>query len=257
MKLGWVHECAESYKNISKEEFESIIADFNDIYIVGEHARYNALQLSPIANNFKNLFYCIEELKEIDGNPSLKFNDGKLHLLIAGTIQEVKGQHILGKAIAGMSKEEKDSIIVHCAGGVRDEWVRDELLGNAANQVVMEGNLNHDDLLNLLTKCDALICPSLDDQMPIVCTEAFQAKIPVLVSNQTGTASFIKEGVNGFIVKAGDADDLTRGLRELLVHRKELPEIGKRGYPIYYDNFSPNAFRNNILKLFADLNYTQ
>lgn len=248
--MGWIHESSYSYKYINKEEFENITSEFDDIYIVGEHARNNARRVSPIADSFKNLYYGVEEIKEPIPDPTIKFADGKLHLLIAGTIEERKGHHILGKAISNLTSNEQNSIIIHCAGGVANEWVKKEMLKYARTQIILEGNMSHDSLIKLLAKCDALICPSLDDPMPIVCTEAFQLGIPVLVSDQTGTASFIKDGINGFIVKGGDANDLTRGLRQLLKHRNELPEIGNRAHSIYQDNFSQEAFRNSILEIF-------
>lgn len=249
-KLGWIHESATSYKSLSRDEFERLTADFNDIFIVGEHARSNARKLTPVADSFKNLYYGVEDLDTSTLADQYKFNDGKLHLLIAGTIEERKGHHILAKAIGKLSDEEKAMIKVHCAGRIENEKTGEELQRYTPDVVSMEGNMKHDSLMNLLAGCDVLLCPSLDDPMPIVCTEAFQVGIPVLVSDQTGTASFIRNGENGFIVKGGDADDLARGLHELIKRKAELPSIGKRAYAVYNDNFSAEAFRNSIMKVF-------
>lgn len=248
--FGWLHENALSYKSLKREEFEKLTSDFNDIFIVGEHARSNARKLTPVADSFKNLYYGVEDLDSSLIADRYKFDDGRLHLLIAGTVEERKGHHILEKAIGKLSDGERAMIKVHCAGRVVNDKIGEKLQRYTPDVVAIEGNMDHDSLLRLLAGCDALLCPSLDDPMPIVCTEAFQVGVPALVSDQTGTASFIRDGVNGFIVKGGDADDLTRGLRELISHKRELPQIGKRAYSIYEDNFSSEAFRNSILNIF-------
>lgn len=249
-KLGWIHESAESYRGLTREEFEKHLSGFEDIFIVGNHARANARSLTPMADSFKNLNYGVEELDERKINKREKFDDSRLHLIMAGTLEERKGYHILARAVKLLTPEERSLIKVHCAGGDNAQWVKDELIGVGDDVIVLEGCLKHSQLIDLMEVCDALICPSLDDPMPIVCTEAFQLKIPVLTSSKTGTASYISEGENGFVVEANSPQDLADGLRKLLRNKGKLPEIGKRGYKIYEDNFSMKVFKKSILDIF-------
>lgn len=249
-KLAWIHESAQSYIQWTLDEFENIIDKLSQVYVVGEHARNNALQFSSHATEFKNLYYCIQS---IDSNQQQtdKFNDGKLHLLIAGTIGERKGHHILAKALSILTEDEREKIQIHCAGATDDLKIKETLEPFSPETVTFEGNMNHDDLIALLNKCDALLCPSLDDPMPIVCTEAFQHKIPVVVSDHTGTASFIENCKNGFVVEANSPESLAQALRHIINNKETLPEIGRRGESIYLNNFTEDVFKQNVLDIFS------
>ena len=73
-----------------------------------------------------------------------------------------------------------------------------------------------------------------------------------MVSDATGTASFIRDDENGFLVKGGDAASLADGLRRLLSNGNRLSEIGKQGYSIYQDNFSLDSFADSVMKVFGE-----
>ncbi len=249
-KLGWIHESARSYENMDRYDFENLIAQYDDLYIVGDHARKNAMRLTSKASGFKNLYYGVDPI-DLTAVSKARFTDGKIHLLLAGTIEERKGHHILGEALTLLGNEEREQLVIHCAGSVVEKEFGDRLKEKGGETVVFEGSMPHDSLIELLEKCDGLICPSLDDPMPIVCTEAFQMQKPVLVADTTGTASFIEDGVNGFLVKGGNAPDLARGLRAMIGKRSEFGQIGRAGEKIYSDNFSLDSFAKSILSIFS------
>ena len=114
------------------------------------------------------------------------------------------------------------------------------------------GEMNHSDLLNFLSSVDVLLCPSLDDPMPIVCTEAMMFSKPVIVSTNTGTASFIQEGVNGYVVKAGDAEELAKAIERAVVEKDKLTEMGKQARLVYEQNFTFEKFEDNIRRMIIE-----
>lgn len=75
--------------------------------------------------------------------------------------------------------------------------------------------MEHEQLLQLFANVDIALSPSLDDPMPIVCTEAMALEKGVIVSENTGTASFIENGKkNGYKVPAGDPVALAEAIEK-------------------------------------------
>lgn len=62
---------------------------------------------------------------------------------------------------------------------------------------------------------DLLVHTCPEEPFGLVVLEAMAARIPVLVADQGGPASFIHDGVNGFTYRANDCFDLARKLREI------------------------------------------
>ena len=103
----------------------------------------------------------------------------------------------------------------------------------------------------MMEKMQALICPSLDDPMPIVCTEAFQLGIPVATSDATGTAALITQDVDGMVFKADDVNALAETLRKLInLSPEKLKAIGHAGMNIYKENFTMEIFSRNLSRYF-------
>ncbi len=76
-------------------------------------------------------------------------------------------------------------------------------------------------------KSHVVVHPSIADGFGYVVGESMAAGVPVIASDTTGGSDWIQDGVNGFIVPAGDRD----ALRERLVwchrHASRLPAMGK------------------------------
>lgn len=76
------------------------------------------------------------------------------------------------------------------------------------------GNLTQRGLAAELAAADLLVLPSRSDSFGMVVPEALAAGVPVLVSDQVGAADLVEEGVNGWIVAAGDVPALAARLGE-------------------------------------------
>lgn len=71
---------------------------------------------------------------------------------------------------------------------------------------------------------------------------------PVIVSDHTGTAPFIRNGENGYVVKAGSAEELADAITHAYHNKEKLPDMGRRSRLIYEQNFTKEIFRQNIQK---------
>jgi starch synthase len=64
-------------------------------------------------------------------------------------------------------------------------------------------------------QASVFVFPSLSDGFGLVVPEAMASGLPVIVSDHTGAADLVTEGVDGFVVPAGDADALADRLQLL------------------------------------------
>ena len=101
----------------------------------------------------------------------------------------------------------------------------------------------------MLSNYDLLCLPSAFEMSPLVIQEAFTAGIPVLASNVYGNAEQITEGLNGWLFKCNDTEDLCIKLQSL-IDNPSLFEEARNHFP------AANTFENvanDHLKLYGSI----
>jgi glycosyltransferase involved in cell wall biosynthesis len=74
---------------------------------------------------------------------------------------------------------------------------------------------------------DLYISPSHVDGSSVSLMEALASGLPCLVSDIPGNKEWIEDGVNGWLFRDGDVDDLTAKILNAIKNRKSFQEIGK------------------------------
>jgi glycosyltransferase involved in cell wall biosynthesis len=88
------------------------------------------------------------------------------------------------------------------------------------------------DVPEILRCLDVFILTSLWEGLPRVYLEALASGVPVIGTRVDGAAEVVKNGVNGFLVEAGDVRSMAEKVLYLLAHVKESQEMGRRGQEI-------------------------
>jgi len=86
----------------------------------------------------------------------------------------------------------------------------------------LRGRIAHEDVRTLFASADVFVMPSRFDSFGMVVTEALACGTPVIVSDHVGAKDFVEEGVNGWIVPAGDANALTERMAWCAAHPDEV-----------------------------------
>jgi glycosyltransferase involved in cell wall biosynthesis len=73
---------------------------------------------------------------------------------------------------------------------------------------------------------DVFVLPSLEDNLPNTLLEAMAAGLPVVAYRTGGIPDFLKDGVDGRLVRRGDAAALSRALADLLVDADRRRRMG-------------------------------
>ncbi len=82
--------------------------------------------------------------------------------------------------------------------------------------------------------------------MPTVAAEAMMHGVPCILSDATGTAGYIQDGVDGIVFHSEDARSLAEKLVWCIEHPKQLSDMGMRARKVYENVFSMQVFEENV-----------
>lgn len=96
------------------------------------------------------------------------------------------------------------------------------------------GSINYlgatDDVVAYYAAADCVVLPSYREGCPRSLLEAASMAIPLIASDTAGCRDVVKDGVNGYLCKPRDAEDLARQMRRMMVlRREERRQMGRAG----------------------------
>lgn len=145
---------------------------------------------------------------------------GRLRFGFVGAAIPSKGVHVLAEAFRILD-DPRALLRVHGAfvpyhGDLGYEGRVRAVLGAAAGET-LRGPFPYERLADVLGGLDVLVVPSIwEENAPLTVQEAFQARLPVIVSGHGGLAEQVRDGVDGLRFRPGDAGDLARVMRRML-----------------------------------------
>ncbi|WP_294144827.1 glycosyltransferase family 4 protein [uncultured Selenomonas sp.] len=242
----WIHEAEKFYAEadtaLTGEEWKGVHA-----FCVSGWAAQNFKRLVPQGSQHMDGIFPY-------GIPDARMQEtthhGKLTFAIIGTMGKIKGQAFF-LSVWRRVFSSAPSVELYLVGGGDEgssELREIQLAADGCENVRFLGELSHDEVLRLYSEIDVLVCPSMDDPLPVVATEAMMNARPCLVSDHTGTADFIKPDVNGWVFHMGDTKDLERKLLEIVAQKEHLPEVGRQARKCYEEHFSYAAFEKRVLE---------
>ncbi len=155
---------------------------------------------------------------------------GENYILAVGTLRAVKGFDILIKAI-GMLGDRLQGYQVHIYG---DGPAKEELSELAesldlADKIIFKGSIPHEDLPPIFSGALFYVLPSRSEGLPLVALEAQARGRAVIASSVGGIPEFIEDGVNGILVPAEDARELSLGIARMIDDPNLRSAMGQAG----------------------------
>lgn len=134
-----------------------------------------------------------------------------------GTMMVSKAPHV---AIRAAERFDSTELELHVVGRYApyhgDDSYRAQIASTADN-IVFHGLLDHSVASELMQTMDVIVVPSVwEENAPLVLSEAFLRRVPVVASNIGGLREMIRDGVDGALLPPGDVDALESCLRELV-----------------------------------------
>ncbi len=157
-----------------------------------------------------------------DKTPSDRFRIGYI-----GQMHKTKGVHVLIDAF--LKAELGATASLYLWGDLNANPTYVEQLKNrigSNKSIKLCGRFEHSKLGDILSSIDVLVVPSIwYENSPLVISEAFATKTPVIASNLGGMREAIVDGVDGLLFSPGDSEDLSRILKELINNPRLLNNL--------------------------------
>ncbi|UCD84958.1 MAG: glycosyltransferase, partial [Deltaproteobacteria bacterium] len=157
-------------------------------------------------------------------NFSPKSSD-QLRFGFIGTIAEHKGVHLLIEAFNKLYNEQAELRIYGSPEVDPKYFSRIEKLVKSP-RIRFLGGFDNKDVAKILSEIDVIIVPSIWwENSPLTIHEAFMAKIPVITSNIGGMAELVQDGVNGYLFKVGESEDLGDKIKSIIDKPERITEF--------------------------------
>ena len=246
--LWWLHDAFAGYPymahRIPKQLEQNVF-----VCAVGSHATAAMHSVRP-EYEIHPLIYGLPDYAREEFAPyDIGYAQGKPLFVNVGAFEPRKGQDILADAIRLLPEEIRAKAAFLFVGKGCDKQlmaqVRD-LTEEYPENVFYVKRLERDEIKSLMTQCACVVCSSRDDPMPTFVTEGLIFGKPAIVSEHTGTAGLLTEGVDGFIYREDDPAQLAARLEEAILHPEQLAAMAPACRSLYERFYSKQAFEDTL-----------
>ncbi len=132
-----------------------------------------------------------------------------------------------------------------------EDLVKEHLYGN--NNVEFLGYKSGSDIPKILKKTDIFVNPSYSEGLPTSVMESCAAGCATIATDVGGTNEIIINGINGFLYKPHDINQLQEKLNLLIKNPKLRDELGKKARSYVENEFSWEDITERWVKLIETL----
>ena len=142
---------------------------------------------------------------------------GPAELLFAGRLEYEKGVQDLLAALPRIRRTHPGTTLTIAGDGTQYDWLVDTARRHRVSRAVrFLGGVGHDELVDLMHRCDAIVLPSRYEPFGIVALEAAATGAPLVVSTAGGLGEAVVAPVTGLTFTPGDVAGLTAAVRSCL-----------------------------------------
>ncbi len=142
--------------------------------------------------------------------------------IYAGNQSLRKGSHLLYQAWRNCNFSADEAELWLIGKMQLPQHLRENLPG----KVIIKENLPHDELMSLYQQADVFVLPTLADGFGMVVTEAMSQGVPVIASENCCGPDVIESGKDGWIIPAGDIDQLTTQMQWCAANLQQIASYG-------------------------------
>jgi glycosyltransferase involved in cell wall biosynthesis len=147
-------------------------------------------------------------------------------VLFVGTWILRKGTMEIVKAVSDLFAADPAATFTAAGVGVDPSVVLNSFPESLRPRVRVLQSVNDQGLLDLLRSHHIFLLPSFYEGQPLVMIEAAAAAMASITTDICGMRDFIRDGVNGRLVRVGDGAQIARVLQDLWRHPAECRRLG-------------------------------
>ena len=196
--------------------------------------------------------YAAEQFPRYD----ISFAGGRTLFVTVGSLEPRKGPDIFCNAIRLLPSAVREKAAFLFVGKAADKGMYnavDSLVRDYPQTVFYRKRLERPEVKSLMEQCNCVVCASRDDPMPTFVTEGLIFGKPSIVSEHTGTAGLVTEGVDGFLYKDDDPQQLADKLAWAIEHPEMLAAMHDDCRRLYEQQFSNESYVATLTRLVKEL----
>lgn len=181
--------------------------------------------------------------------------DEKINFVLAGSICPRKAQDILLLALNYLPQDvmENTQYIIIGSGKNQEYLNKINELAASYNNVRFVPNISRQEVYEYYKEMACLICPSRDDPMPVVISEAAMFSKPVICSDFTGQADYIRQADEDMVFENLSPEGLAKAIIKIYHNSKLRKLLGMYNRKMYEENFVYDIMKENILQIVNSL----
>ncbi len=109
------------------------------------------------------------------------------------------------------------------------------------------------DVRSYLSISDLFVLPSLGEELPFSILEAMAAGVPVIATDVGGIPEIIRHGESGWLIKPGEAHELTSALSYLMHDKTMAQRLAANALRLVQKKFSLSAMADRTEKIYQSL----
>ncbi len=141
----------------------------------------------------------------------------------------IDGEKRIDLLVMAMKRLNRQDIQLAIAGKGRAEGSIKRMVAEMSleKDVRLTGFVPEEDVQGLLNSIDVFVMPSEAELLSISTLEAMACGRPILLADALALPELVREGVNGYLFKPGEVDDLVRVMNQMADQPERWEEMGK------------------------------
>ncbi len=244
----WYDEnCSEHEKKMVKK----LLRESNKIIVLGREWEKRILSIEPLAKTeIVNNTVSIPNIKA-------KFNKDCFNILFLGVLIKRKGVYDLLYAISKLKdkKDLKNKKFIIAGSGNEQEKIKNKAKDLKINEYIeFTGWIDSKQKKQLLEKSQLMVLPSYNEGLPMAILEAMSYGIPVVATNVGDISEAVINEKNGFLVKAGNIEELTNAIFKIIdCNQDEWERLSNNSKKIVNEKFSDIEYFNKFETIYKTI----
>jgi glycosyltransferase involved in cell wall biosynthesis len=168
-------------------------------------------------------------------------------VLLVGAPWFLKGADLLVRAFRDIAEDFPD-ITVKIQGHYPDKDELEELIAGFPRIEIVKAVPNPE-TLRRISRALVLVHPSRCDGLSRVLIEAMGSAVPIIASDAGGNPHCIRDGETGLVFPSGDADTLSKRLRELLSDEEKRERLARKGHERAWTQYTEKVYVDQFTKM--------
>ena len=192
----------------------------------------------------------------VGARSAIGFEGGPL-VLFVGRIQPLKGVDIAVQALAQLSDQNAQLMIVGGASGQEGSTEVDRIMAmidelDLVDRVIFVEPQPHYALSTYYRAADVLIMPSRSESFGLVALEAAACGVPVVAAAVGGLRTLVQDGVTGYLIDSREPSDYAEAIEEILGDPKLQAALGAAA-SVTASRYPWSGLASRLRRMYLDL----